>query len=85
MKAQILKQDVKRRNNGETAVQFFTFEARHTDDEILEALDRAGIPIDGQGTNSAYDCSGRWFANSVHIHRRGKFRVVATQWWGLDI
>ena len=85
MKAQILKEGSTRRNNGEAAVQFFTFESRHTDDEILDALDRHGVYVEGKGINSAYDCTGKWFANSVHIHRRGKFRVVATQWWGLDI
>ena len=85
MNAQIIRGGRARLNEGKSVIDFFTLEARHTDDEILQALDRHGVPIDGESINSAYDCTGKWFADSVRIHRRGKFRVGATQWWGLDI
>lgn len=40
--------------------------------------------FDGYHIYSAYDCTGKWFADGAHV-KRTKTRCLVTQWWGMDI
>lgn len=80
----ILKQGVKRFDNGESAIQWWLMDPKQTCDEIIIELDKAGYEAYGREIHSSYDCTGKWFAHAPRI-RRGKFKVLVTQYWGLDV
>lgn len=68
-----------------TGMQWWEFPGDWTNDDVLEALDRVGVPTEGARCHQGdWDCCGRLFARNVWVRDLGE-RKQARQTIGRDI
>ena len=71
--------------DGDSGLDWWVFPARLSDERIMEALELAGVAVEGWNCHEGdYDCCGRIFARDVWLQHKGS-RVIARQSWGRDV
>lgn len=69
---------------GECYKYFWIFPKDWSDKRIETELCESGVDVSETRSNSAYDCTGRWFHCSLHIMEYPKLKL-ATQSFYLDV
>lgn len=70
-------------DSGDGGLYFWVFDKTASDEYIRAYLEEIGVNICGVHIYSAYDCTGKYFSDSISTRRKGS-RVLVTQRWGID-